>query len=53
MPIIRTTSKGKPAFKFGKSGKAFTFTPGNAASRNRAKGKAAAQGRAIKAKGGK
>ena len=53
MPIIRTTSKGKPAFKFGKSGKAFTFTAGNADSRDRARAKAVAQGRAIKAKGGK
>ena len=53
MPVRRTTKKGKPAFQFGKRGFKYTYTPGNKASRNRAKNLAKRQGRAIKSKGGK
>lgn len=47
MPIIRTTSGGKPAYKYGESGKPYTYTAGDAASRKAARDKAARQGRAI------
>lgn len=51
MPIKRCQKDGKPGFKFGTSGKCFTYTAGNAASRERAKKKAQAQERAIRASG--
>lgn len=50
MPIERTTKNGRPAFRFGKTGKAYPYTAGDKASRERAKAKAAKQGRAIKRK---
>lgn len=53
MPVQRSTKNGKPCYKWGQEGKCYTYTPGNKASRERAKSKAAAQGRAIKAQGGK
>jgi len=40
MPIIRTTVNGKPAYKTGKHGKAYAYTPGNEASRKKAKQRA-------------
>jgi len=49
MPIQSCSSGGKPGFKFGRSGKCFTYTSGNAASRSRARARAARQGRAIEA----
>ena len=49
MPVIRTTKNGKPAYKYGKTGFAYTYTPGNKASKSRAKSLAKRQGRAIKA----
>jgi len=51
MPVMRCQKNGKPGFKWGKNGKCYTYTPGDAASRERAKKKALAQGRAIKANG--
>ncbi len=48
MPVKRTTKNGKPAYKWGDSGKAYTYTAGDKSSRTRAKNKALKQGRAIK-----
>lgn len=53
MPLMRCTKNGKPAYKWGESGKPYTYTPGNEASRERAKNKAIRQGRAIKANQGR
>lgn len=50
MPVQKTTKDGKPAYKWGKSGKPYTYTPGNKTSRERAKKLAVKQGRAIKSK---
>jgi hypothetical protein len=47
MPVKATTKNGKPGYKYGASGKVYTYTPGDPASRERAKKKAAKQGRAI------
>jgi hypothetical protein len=47
MPIKRVTENGKPAFRWGDSGKAYSYTPGDAASRLKAKKKAIAQGLAV------
>lgn len=49
MPVKRTTSGGRPAFKWGDSGRAYTYTPGDAVSRDRARSQAEAQGRAVAA----
>jgi hypothetical protein len=51
MPVKRTTKDGRPAYKWGDSGKAYTYTPGNAKSRRRARRKAERQGRAARASG--
>ncbi len=47
MPIKRVVENGKPAFRWGSSGKAYTYTAGNEASRKRAKQKAINQGLAV------
>lgn len=49
MPVEPATKNGRRGFRFGKTGKVFTFKAGDKASRERAKAKAARQGRAIKA----
>ena len=49
MPVQRTTKDGKPAYQWGTSGKKYTYTTGDAASRERAKKLAARQGRAVQA----
>ena len=50
MPVMRCTENGKPGYKWGKEGNAcFTYTGGDASSRERAKKKAEEQGRAIEA----
>lgn len=51
MPVKRTTKNGKPAYRWGDSGKAYTYTAGNKASREQAKAKARRQGRAAYASG--
>ena len=51
MPIERTTKGGQPGYRWGKTGKVYTYTAGDAASRERAKKKAAAQGAAARASG--
>jgi hypothetical protein len=47
MPIQRTSSGGKPGYRYGDSGKVYTYKAGSAASRERAKKKAIQQGLAI------
>lgn len=49
MPVQACRLNNKPGFKFGSTGRCYVYTAGNAQSRNRARNKAAAQGRAIKA----
>jgi len=53
MPVKRCRKNGKPGYKFGNSGKCYTYTAGNDTSRNRAKNKAHIQGAAIKGRGGR
>lgn len=47
MPVQSCQVKNKPGFKWGKSGKCYSYTPGNEKSRLRAIEKAKAQGRAM------
>ena len=53
MPVHRTTSNGHAAYQWGQSGKKYTYTVGNEASRKRAKQKAHLQGAAVEKSGGK
>lgn len=47
MPIERATKGGKPGYRYGDTGKVYTYKPGNAASRLAAKKQAIKQGLAI------
>jgi hypothetical protein len=47
MPVHSTTKNGKPAYQWGKTGEKYQYTPGNKASRERAKKKAIDQGLAV------
>ena len=49
MPVMPCRKQGKPGYKWGKSGKCYTYTSGDKKSRDRAKAKAVKQGRAIEA----
>lgn len=49
MPVQPCASKGKPGYKWGEQGKCYTYTAGDAVSRQRAWSLAARQGRAVKA----
>lgn len=49
MPLKQTTKDGKPAYKWGDSGKAYTYNPKDEKSRKRAKDKAISQGRIMEA----
>ena len=51
MPVGPCSSNGKPGFKWGDSGKCYTYTEGDDASRNEARRKAGAQGAAAHAAG--
>lgn len=55
MPVERgyTTEDGKKVgyYRWGKSGKKYTYTPGNEEARKKARKKAERQGRAIKSGG--
>lgn len=51
MPVRRTTKQGRPAYQWGNAGKKYAYTPGDKASRERAKTKARKQGRAVNASG--
>lgn len=52
MPVKRCVLDNKPGFKWGEQGKCFTYQINNVDDRERARGKAAAQGKAIEAAGG-
>lgn len=47
MPVQPCQENGQKGYKWGESGKCYTYTPGNEQSRKRAHDKAAKQGRAI------
>jgi len=47
MPVKRITVNGHPAYRYGESGKAYPYTPGDKASAKRAKQKAIDQGLAV------
>ncbi len=47
MPVETCTKNKKPGFRWGKQGFCYTYTPSNAAGKERARRQAAAQGRAI------
>jgi hypothetical protein len=49
MPIQSCRARNRPGFRFGLTGRCYTYTEGDEASRQRAIAKAQAQGRAIKA----
>lgn len=51
MPIKVCRTDNKPGFQWGNKGKCFTYTANNDSSRERARNRAAAQGRAIAAQG--
>lgn len=51
MPVERVVKDGKPAYRWGEHGKAYTYVANNIQSRERARALAAKQGRAIKARG--
>ena len=51
MPVRPCSSNGQPGYRFGDSGKCYTYTPGNAASRREARDKANMQERAARASG--
>lgn len=50
MPVQRCQKDGRPGFRWGKSGKCYTYTPGDARSKTAARLKAELQGKAIKAR---
>ena len=47
MPVKDCRDGGKPGYRWGDSGKCYTYTQGNEQSRKRARDKAIKQGRAI------
>lgn len=51
MPVERVIVGGKPAYRWGRSGKAYLYTPGSATSRARAYALATRQGQAARAAG--
>lgn len=51
MPVQKCQSSGRPGYKWGESGKCYTYAPGDRASRLRAKRKAEEQGRAARTSG--
>ena len=53
MPIKACSMDGKPGYKWGDSGKCYTYTPGSEASKKAAKAKAIKQAVAASYKGGK
>jgi len=48
MPVKPCQENGKPGFKYGDSGKCYTYTPGNTQSKAQARLKAEAQGAAVR-----
>jgi len=53
MPVQQCTLDGKPGYKWGESGKCYTYTQGSEVSRKGAIRKAQAQGAAVRATGWK
>jgi len=53
MPLMRTTVNGKPAYKYGATGKPYPYKAGSAASREAAKKKAIQQALAVAHRTGK
>jgi hypothetical protein len=51
MPVHRGSDSSGPFYQWGKSGKKYRYTSGDADSRKRAKGKAERQGKAARASG--
>ena len=51
MPIQKCQSEGKPGYKYGNTGKCYTYDAGDENSRRKALNKARAQERAIRASG--
>lgn len=49
MPVQRCREKGKPGFRWGESGKCYTYSPKDKDSIKKATEKAIQQGQAIKA----
>lgn len=49
MPVQQCREKGRPGFRWGESGKCYTYDPSNKRARLRARLQAEAQGEAIKA----
>lgn len=49
MPVEQCQANGKPGYRWGKEGACYTYTEGSERSRERARGKAERQGRAIEA----
>jgi hypothetical protein len=47
MPVMACTAEGKPGYKYGDSGKCYTYSPGDEPGRKEAKRKAHIQGAAI------
>ncbi len=52
MPLNKATSGGKPGYRWGQEGKVYTYKPGDAASRLKAKKAALRQGLAITRRSG-
>lgn len=53
MPIKRVIKQGQPGYRYGDSGKTYTYQAGDPASRERARKKAERQAAAIKSRKGK
>jgi len=53
MPVQRCQQNNKPGFRWGERGTCYTYTPGNAESRQKARELAERQGRAIRASEGR
>ena len=51
MPVKQCTEKGKPGYKWGDSGKCYTYEKGDDMDRERARQKAVKQGQAAHASG--
>ena len=51
MPVMHVTEKGRPGYRWGKSGKIYFYEPGNEVSRLRAFLQAERQGKAAYAGG--
>jgi hypothetical protein len=52
MPVMECKEEGKPGYKYGESGRCYTYTAGDEAGRKRAKQKAYIQGAAISSRTG-